>query len=103
VQPDGTDFPDPKIPSPMAPERLSLLLKLVQDAEASNLPESESPKGDVEVKEITPEAYSLMMQAPDLAQELLSEREWLRGLLDKVREHGTTTKEVLSLLSEAGL
>ena len=38
------------------------------------------------VDEITPEGYALLMRAPDLAHELLQERDLMEGALKKVRE-----------------
>jgi len=69
----------------MDPANLAELRSLIADA-ASSLT-NDSPKEDAIVQEVTPEGYALLMRAPDLAQELLQERDALLEGLTKIQQH----------------
>lgn len=105
VRSDGTDLPDPTRPGLMEPERLSELRELIGDAKASTLPESQSPVGVYQLDGVTPELGNLLTSAPDLANELLRERDYLINLLKEVRKgHDGKDREVVArALASAGV
>ena len=67
----------------MDPQRLTLLRTLMEDAVDSV--KTEQVAGEAVIENVTIASYALLMQAPELANELLVERDYLVEVVHQVR------------------